>query len=460
MPAVRLALLAAAAALLAAAFGRGAEASACRYDVRPDAGGGFEDLTLTVDIDCDVPLTPADFAFEYRAGGMAVWEDGERLQYRMPLGRLAASRSRSDFAATGAGVLAPIAAWLAAPGSVHGVDRLEIAFQRAPGVHSNHNLADAGDGRFLMARRDWRFAGYGTFTARPPLEASAPGPGAFAEPGRDGPERAAIAISVLDDGFRMTDADFIAWIERFAGLTARFWAGFPSDRLLIAITPGGRPGDPFGRVRGGGGVTMMLRLDRDESPAFLNERDWVLTHEMVHLGTPFAPSRQPWFMEGMATYLEPLIRALGGATTRELVWAEWLRAMPTGVRGIRRGGLDGPGHPYWTGAVYFLLAHNAYVRMGRPDAIAVCFRAIRRQLGDASSRARVGELIAACDQAVGAPVLADLYRRHADPSEIDLAALWRAFGVEASETDVIFREQGADWRRGMFAKPLFPKPWS
>lgn len=457
---MRAALLTAAIVLCAAAFARDAEASACRYDVEPEAGAGFPNLILTVDIDCDIPLAADDFAFEYRAGGMVVWEDRQRLRYRIPLGRLAASRSRSDFATTKAGVLAPIAAWLAAPDGIHGVERLEIAFRPAPGVHANHNLADAGAGRFLMARRDWRFAGYGTFTAKPPLMASAPGPAVFAEPGREGPERASIAISVLDDDFRMTDADFVAWIERFAGLTARFWAGFPSDRLLIAITPGGRAGDPFGRVRGGGGVTMMLRLNREESQVFLNQRDWVLTHEMVHLGAPFAPSRQPWFMEGMATYLEPLIRALGGATTRQLVWAEWLRAMPTGVRGVRRGGLDGPGHPYWTGAVYFLLAHKEYVRMGRPDAIAVCFRAIRRELGDAASRARVGDLIATCDQAVGAPVLADLYRKHADPSEIDLAAIWRAFGVEATETGVRFREQGADRRRGMFAQPLFPEPWS
>jgi hypothetical protein len=58
---------------------------------------------------------------------------------------------------------------------------------------------------------------------------------------------------------------------------------------------------------------MMMRLSTEETPTFLNERDWVLTLELTHLGVPFARSRTPRFMEGMATYLEPLIRAYGGA---------------------------------------------------------------------------------------------------------------------------------------------------
>lgn len=431
-------------------------AAACRYDVAPDAAAGLANLVLDVSIACDRPLAPDDFAFEYRAAGLAEWADDGALRYSMPVGRLARERSRSDFAATAAGVLAPLGAWLAAPAFSAGVERLEIAFRPAPGVTPVVNLREEA-GRFVLDRRDWRFGGYGVFAARAPLVATAPGPAAFPEPGRPGPAAAEIRIAVLDDGFEMRDADFVAWIERFAGLTARFWAGFPSDRLLIAITPGGRLNNPFGRVRGGGGATMMLRLNRRESPAFLNAEDWVLTHEMIHLGAPFAPTRNPWFMEGMATYLEPLIRALGGATTRQLVWAEWLRAMPTGALALNQVGLEGRGHPYWTGALYFLKAHIEFVRMGRPDGLAACFRAMRRDLGDAASRATVNRLIETCDRAVGAPVLADLRRRHSGPAEVDLRELWRSLGVDRSETGVIFSDVGVGLRHGLFDDVQFPQ---
>ena len=127
----------------------------------------------------------------------------------------------------------------------------------------------------------------------------------------------------------------------------------------------------------------------------------MLTHELVHVGAPFAPARRPWFMEGMATYLEPLIRGLGGAIPHRAVWDEWLRAMPTGAAALNTEGLDGRGHPYWSGALFFLLAQYETAKLGRSDGLAPCFRAFRRQLGDASQRTSVRNLMHICDQAPG-----------------------------------------------------------
>jgi len=429
----------------------------CRYDVAATTEGGFPDAALDVAIRCDRPVTPRDFDFDHGGGGYATWAPEGGLAYRVALGPLAAAGRGSDFAATTAGVLAPIGSWLAAPDPGAGVTRLEIAFHGAADVKLLVNLEEA-DGRYLLAREDWRFAGYSVLTARAPLVVTAPGPAAFAPPGRAGPAEATIRIALLDDGFRMTAGDFEEWIGRFAVLVARYWAGFPSDRLLIAVTPGGRPRAPFGRVRGGGGVTMLLRIDREETPAFLHREDWVLTHELIHLGAPFAPRRQPWFMEGMATYLEPMIRALGGATPRNAVWEEWLRAMPTGAAGISDMGLEGGGHPYWTGALFFLMADVELARRGDTDGLARCFRAIRRELGDAASRSTIGAIIDVCDRAIGSPVLETLSRRYAVPAEINLDALWRELGVAAGPAGVSFAESGADLRRALFDGGRLPAP--
>ncbi|MEQ9123419.1 MAG: hypothetical protein RIM80_12735, partial [Alphaproteobacteria bacterium] len=429
----------------------------CRYDGTAETQGGFPAAALDVAIRCDRPATPRDFDFDHGGGAYATWAPEGGLAYRVALGPLAAAGRGSDFAATSAGVLAPIGAWLAAPGVDAGVGRLEFAFLAPAGVRLLVNLAEA-DRRDVLARADWRFAGYSVLTARAPLIVAAPGPAAFAAPGREGPDEATIRIALLDDGFRMTPEDFSQWIGRFAGLVARYWAGFPSDRLLIAVTPGGRPRAPFGRVRGGGGATMLLRIDRDETPAFLHQDDWVLTHELVHLGAPFAPRRQPWFMEGMATYLEPTIRALGGALPRNAVWDEWLRAMPTGAAGISAMGLEGGGHPYWTGGLFFLMADVELARRGDVDGLARCCRAVRRELGDAASRSTIGEIVAVCDRAIGAPVLETLSRRYAVPAEVDLESLWRELGVTAGPAGVSFAETGAELRRALFDGRRLPAP--
>jgi len=449
------------AALAVLLLGRGAAADACRYSVSADASAGAADLVLDVAIDCDRPFGQDDFVFRYGGEAFADWAEDGRLAYRLEAGRLARSRRPHDFAATARRVLAPIDAWLAGPVRRHGVSMLEITEALGGPVRLHTNLRPGPDGAgWRLARDDWFFGGYTVFSAAPLLRARAPGPAAYAAPGRSGPAEAEIGIAVLDDGFRLSDADIVQWIEWFSGMVANFWAGFPSDRLLIAVTDGGRREAPFGRVRGGGGATMMLRLHRDETPAFLNERDWVLTHELVHLGAPFARSRRPWFMEGMATYLEPVIRALGGGLTREAVWAEWLRAMGRGESGIAANGLEGPGHPYWTGAAYFLLAHVELARAGEADGLAHCFRAMRRELGDASSRSTVDRLIAVCDRTLGRPLLSGLRARLAEPADIDLAELWRSLGVTAAGGRVIFSPQGAGIRRMMFDSAQFSPPAS
>lgn len=436
-------------------FGATAAQANCRYDVRPEVADGLRDLSLAVSIDCDAALRQDDFAFSYGASGHVDWAADGALAYNIRLGDFAAGRGGQDFAATGRGVLAPLAAWLAAPHALGHAADLLVAYRPTAGVRLLDNLTTR-DGRRLLKRADWRFGGYTVFSDRPPLQASAPGPASFAEPGRPGPETSEIRIAVLGDDLAMTDRDVVDWIERFSGLTARFWAGFPSDRLLIAVTPGGRLGDPFGRVRGGGGATMLLRLSERENPNFLHTRDWVLTHELIHLGAPFAPRRQPWFMEGMATYLEPVIRALGGATPKEMVWTEWLRAMPTGAMGVNMSGLEGRGHPYWTGALFFLLAHTELARRGVVEGLAPCFRAIRRELGDAARRSTVDRLIAVCDREIGFPLLAELERRHATPSELDLPALWAELGVRRKGGGVVFSETGATLRRTLFDLAQFP----
>lgn len=438
----------------------------CAYIVSPRMADDLRSLVVDVTIGCTENMLPKDFAFAYGGEDYADWRrlDDGRLTYAARLGALASAASSADFTATPRGVMAPVDAWLGIPMATDGKVPHPVVEdpENTSGILFLHNLTAerlphaAG----AITREDWAFGGYTVFTDRKPMQVMTPGPGAFTDPGRKGARQAEITVAVLDDGFAMDDAAITAWITRFAGLVGRYWGGFPADNLLVAVTPHRRVNDPFGRVRGGGGPTLLMRISKQDSPKFLHEKDWVLTHELVHVGAPFAPARRPWFMEGMATYLEPLIRGLGGAIPRRAVWDEWARAMPTGAAALNTEGLDGRGHPYWSGALFFLLAQYETAKLGRADGLAPCFRAFRRQLGDASQRTSIQNLMRICDEALGKPIMSDLYARYASPSDFDIRPLWQALGIQRGKDGAVLAPEGAAMRDLFFNSAQFPEPLS
>ncbi len=438
----------------------------CAYIISPRMADDLRSLVVDVTIGCTENMLPKDFAFAYGGEDYADWRrlDDGRLTYAARLGALARAASSADFTATPRGVMAPVDAWLGIPMTRDGRVPLPIIEdpKNTSGIQFLHNLTAERlpHARGAITREDWAFGGYTVFTDRKPMQVMTPGPGAFTAPGRTGARQAEITVAVLDDGFAMDDTAITAWITRFAGLVGRYWGGFPADKLLVAVTPHRRVNDPFGRVRGGGGPTLLMRISKQDAPKFLHEKDWVLTHEMVHVGAPFAPARRPWFMEGMATYLEPLIRGLGGAIPHRAVWDEWLRAMPTGAAALNTEGLDGRGHPYWSGALFFLLAQYETAKLGRSDGLAPCFRAFRRQLGDASQRTSVRNLMHICDQALGKPIMSDLYRRYASPTDFDIRPLWQALGIQRGEDGAVLMPEGAAMRDLFFNSAQFPEPLS
>jgi hypothetical protein len=347
--------------------------------------------------------------------------------YRFELGRFAADvRDYRRAARYGDAVLAVLGSWLALP-VIEGSLRLSI--EGVGGSDVLHALAREGAGHALDAV-DLRRAGYSVFGAA----------GRTLSVDGFGGVRSRITVADLrDDG-----ADIVPWIADTASQVASYYGGFPVDRLLIAVVDGEGAGIEYGRVIAGGGATMLLVIGREARLEDLYG-EWVLVHEMLHLGMPFLPDGF-WFMEGLATYAEPIIRARAGWRSERSVWNEFARDMPRGLAAMTGDGLarDRRGM-YWGGALFMLLADIGYRRSGGAAGLEHCLRSVRRNLGGVTRVLTVREVIAHCDTALQAEVMGGLYRAHvAAGSPLDLDATWARLGVARQGDAVVLDEQAAE----------------
>ncbi|MEK9968035.1 MAG: hypothetical protein VW600_02790, partial [Ferrovibrio sp.] len=201
--------------------------------------------------------------------------------------------------------------------------------------------------------------------------------------------------------------------------------------LLVTVPVPDRNGVVFGRVRGGGGGTILLQLgEQVQKPALYD--DWILVHEMTHLGAPFLTGRSSWVMEGMATYLEPLIRTQAGWRSPAQLWQEFTSDMPRGTQALTVESLDAVSRPglYWGGAIFMLLADlDIRQASGGKASLQTCLQAVLRKGGDTTKRWSRERFFSVCDAATGTGTMAKLSARYAQQaSALDLAALWRDLG--------------------------------
>ena len=65
-----------------------------------------------------------------------------------------------------------------------------------------------------------------------------------------------------------------------------------------------------------------------------------MPHELSHLGLPSLASCHHWMEEGLATYLEPIIRVRAGTLPRDELWRALLEGLPQGQPDDGDQGLD------------------------------------------------------------------------------------------------------------------------
>jgi len=250
-----------------------------------------------------------------------------------------------------------------------------------------------------------------------------------AEPVAGDPE---LRLAIPPDASRIAQEQLIAWVSAAAESNRRFWGRSPARKGLVILVPSPRAGVPFGRVLSLGGAVVTVQVGRQATPHDLYD-DWVLVHELLHLGSPFMRDTGAWLNEGIATFYEPVLRARAGWKPEDDIWREWITQMPRGMPAMTGIGLEnaGRGGIYWGGALFVLMAEiESLQASGGKIGFSDCLRTVLAEGGDVTVKWPTMQLIDRCDALLGKTAIASLAQQHiAQGSAIDLDQLWHRLGV-------------------------------
>ncbi len=228
---------------------------------------------------------------------------------------------------------------------------------------------------------------------------------------------AKIDVEFRGEAESVTRDDLLNWINSAATAVCGYYGEFPVRHFSLLVKVEGRSGVHSGTTFPRGEGFTRISVGPQTTVADL-KKDWMLTHEMIHLAFPSMAESHHWIEEGIATYVEPVAKVQAGQKPAAEMWRQLVRDIPQGEPQPGDRGLDQThtwGRTYWGGALFCLLADvqirdQTGNRMGLQDAL----RAIVRQGGVISEDWPIERALAVGDRATGTRVLEDLYRQMRD----------------------------------------------
>lgn len=252
-------------------------------------------------------------------------------------------------------------------------------------------------------------------------------------------------------------------IREAAQAVAVYYGHFPvpSARIVVNVSPGQNgmlQGTTWGDVGGFPAVTR-LRMGQHTTEHQLS-RDWIATHELVHMSLASLPDAQHWLEEGVATYVEPIARVQAGQLTPERIWGDMVAGMHNGEPRAGDRGLDRIhtwGRTYWGGALFCLVADiEIRKQTGNANGLQDALRAIVAAGGTIDKDWPISRILTIGDRATGTSVLQDLYTSWSTaPVAVDLQDLWQQLGVRVENGTVMLNDTAplARLRVGITAPP-------
>lgn len=354
-----------------------------------------------------------------------------RIRYAFALREAARALDDLDLASEEGAILeAPPSAWLLAPAGQDRTSRIRLRVRTPAGVRFATGLypSAAEPGAWDVSLDDLVRAPYSAFG---PLRSRLLDVGG-----------ARVELALAPGKLMVSDDEVAAWTTTSAAALAAYLGRFPLPRALVLVVPGTGPWVGVGRTLAGGGGSIFMRVGDAATTKHLGD-DWVMVHEMIHLSFPSVAREHDWAEEGLATYVEPVVRARAGLVTPEAAWAGLVAGLPKGLPRAGDRGLDRTptwGRTYWGGALFWLLAD---VRLRKATGNAKGLEHAIRGLIDAgatnATRRDLEDALAIADAAVGTNVLVPLHRAMGtSPHPVDLPALWAELGIVANGATVRF----------------------
>lgn len=235
----------------------------------------------------------------------------------------------------------------------------------------------------------------------------------------------------------------IGWVSAAAQSVSTYFGRYPVPHVTVRIMTTEGRGVHGGRTFGSPAVFINISVGRETTLSDLN-RDWTMTHEMVHLAFPSVAEKHHWIEEGTAVYVEPIARVQAGILESSEMWSDLVRDLPQGLPKPGDRGLDGThtwGRTYWGGALFCLLADvEIHRRTGNQKGLEDALRGILAAGGNISEDWSLDRALRVGDEATGTRVLQNLYEDMRDkPVMVNLPNLWRELGIQRSQNgDISF----------------------
>jgi hypothetical protein len=385
----------------------------------------LRDVSMSLNDGVWLPLTATSGGFDLAGCDQAPC----RARYRVLLGDAARSLDDRDTALVHRGAfLAPASTWLLRPARPLADDRFRLHVTTAPGVNYVNGLFTAKSPPDAQEGRIGDLAGspYAAFGLEKSQRVELP----------EGELMVAMSPGAPTLGREAIEK----WIEIRVRAVASYYGRFPAPHaaLLVLYTPGRDLGG--GSTMGQGGASVMVSLGEKSTQAALDD-DWILVHELVHVSFPNVGS--PWVEEGLASYVEPLIRARAGLISPDHLYRDLIEGLPQGQPQAGDRGLDHTdtwGRRYWGGALYWFLADVAIRKStGNAHSLDGALQRIVAQGGNVGVTWSVDRTLEEGDRDAGGTVLRDLRRKLGDAAvTTDLDALWNELGVHVVAGQVVY----------------------
>ena len=421
-----------------------------RYEVRP-VGDRFDELAIEGDfppgstnfgVDGDVAAYVRDVAYADGPAWKPLAPDGDgfsppcgpggcRLRYRFELHRAALAVDDVETAlASGDVTVAPPGTWLLRPDPPAAPARFRFHVTTAPGAAFVAGTRPAPDGAPDTYEADVRALEASSFAVFGPFHrATLRGGGALVE------------VAIAPRGVALADRDIERWVQTAVDAIAAYFGKFPAPRALVVFTEGGS-GGTRGETLGDGGPGVLIRVGGRVTAATIGD-DWVVTHELLHVSMPALSRGHAWLDEGIASYVEPIVRVRAGLITPEKLWGDLVDGMPQGLPEPGDEGLERThtwGRTYWGGALFCLMADvTLRERTANARSLDDVLRGIAATGAHVETHWPIERWIDEARRATGTDVVGELYRDMAlAPGTVDLPGLWARLGVRTERRPVTF----------------------